>query len=257
MLASFAPRVTRIVDHHQKMSPSLVAVDMVSSVLEMTGSCATLIAREILMDKSYVIEELIKRALVSVILFDTGNLKAKGRFTSTDSEIVRDLVKTLPSSFDRNEQFSKYFSACFDVSNLTVRQVLEKDYKEFTFGDRYVIGFSSITTLLSEYLSRSESKRDLPEFFSGHNLDAFILFGVSIPYPKNGQIRKQIAIYQPEGTQSEFTDSLVMMFEASEELKCVRLEGVGVFDGVVLDQGNVDLSRKHIIPLLTSFITSV
>ena len=257
ILASFSSRVTRIIDHHEVESSSLGNKDDVVVILELTGSCTTLIAREILKDHSFVMEEPIARALVSVILLDTSNLLAEGRVTNTDSTIVEDLLKFLPSSFDKDEQFSKYLSALVDVSSLSIKSALAKDFKESKFGARYKVGFSSLMLLLSDYLVQPKAKQDLAEFFSVQDLDALIVFGVSIPAPNCGEVRKQIAVYQPEGSPSEFTESLVLMFEANEELKCERMEDLVAFEGVVLDQGNVELSRKQIIPILASFIASV
>ena len=256
MLASFADKVTRIIDHHQKEGSSLADKDGVSTVLEKTGSCTSLIACEILKDKSFIMEEPIAKALLTVILLDTGNLTHKGRVTSTDSSVAHDLINFLPSSFNSEEHFSRYFSARFNVPKES-KQVLEMDYKESRFSNRYVVGFSSMTMLLSEFLSRAEAKECVADFYSAHNPSAFIMFGVSIAHSNPTEMHKQIAVYQPEGGPSEFTESLVMMFEMNEELSCKRLEGVEEFQGVVFDQGNVELSRKSIIPILEAFISLV
>ncbi len=256
MLSAFSSKVTMVIDHHQGNSPTLTQ-EGVASIIELVGSCSTLVSRKLLNDSNYKMEESVARALVSVILSDTGKLLAEGRETDQDKEAVKDLSKFLPSTFDNSEQYAKYMTAKFDISTLSVREVLERDFKQEGYGSRYVIGFCSITAKLSEYLTRSSTKEDIAEFYRTHSLTALVMFGVTIKTMDPMELEKQIAVYQPEGAHSEFTESLVAMLESNKDIHCERLEGLEEFEGVIMHQGNHTLSRKQMVPFFTEFMISM
>jgi inorganic pyrophosphatase/exopolyphosphatase len=217
------------------------------------GSCSSLVALELLRDQSYAMEESAATLLVSAILLDTGNLKVAAKVTETDVSAVEELTKLLPSSFDREEHFDKLLKARFDISKLTVQQALLKDYKQCTVSG-HTIGFSSVTALLTDFLSADTVNAELMEFQSSHRLDAFLVLGISMSDPTT--VRRQIAVFQPEGVHSELSASLVSMLETEESLRLESIPGHG-FEGRLLEQGNTDLSRKHVMPLVTSFVSSM
>ena len=253
MFQSFSSSVVKIIDHHQKSTNSLADKAGVSTTIEMVGSCASLIAREILDDKSYTVEESVATLLLSAILLDTGNLKAARRVTQADEAAVEELLKFLPPSFNSDDHYSRLLHARFDISKLSIKQALHKDYKECHVNN-FTIGFSTITTLLSDFVQPMNINTDLAEFYSDQKLDALILVGVSIPSPT---MRRQIAVFQPEGMNSDFSESIVNVFEANEDLQCKRVEQAMQFTGTILEQGNSDMSRKQIMIIVTSFVASV
>ena len=197
--------------------------------------------------------------LLSAILLDTGNLKGEGRVTKTDEDAVNKLIKVLPSTFNQDMHYSELCRARFDVSKLSVKQALGKDYKECTV-NRHTVGFSSVTALLEDYLSLFLSKdavvSDFMEFQSDHKLDALIILGISIVDPLDTSLRRQIAVFGGEST-SEFKEAIINVLAADEDLNCESVACPPEFDGVVFEQRNVSMYRKHIIPIVTSFIRSV
>ena len=232
--------------------------DGVTSLVELVGSCSSLVSRELLDDDSYEMEESVARSLTSVILSDTGKLLTEGRVTDRDEAAVKDLAKYLPSSFDSDKQYARYVTAKFDISKLSTRQVLERDFKQEQYG-RYVVGFCTITSKLSEYLTHPDAAEGVAEFYHEHSLSALIMFGVSLMDVDKAELEKQIAMYQPEGAHYDFAESLTVMFESNKEIGCHRLEGEGLggFDGVIMHQGNTSLSRKQIIPIFSRFMDSL
>lgn len=253
MLEPFSSRVTKVIDHHQKSDNSVSDQAGVTATMKVVGSCASLVATEVMEDE---MEEPLAILLLSAILLDTGNLKAAERVTNTDETAAEKLKKFLPSSFNCDELYNELFKRRFDISKLSIEQVLRKDYKECKVNDRYTIGFSSITALLSDFLTLKDMKQKLVEFCSTHKLAVYIISGISMPDPNASMVR-QIAVYQPEGAGSELSQSIAGFLEANSELKCKRMEAVAEFGGVILEQGNVNMSRKHIIPILTSFMSSM
>lgn len=255
MLESYSPNVIKVIDHHQAAMDSVANKPGISVVLETVGSCSSLIARELLRDDRYTMEPPPATILLSAILLDTGNLKATARVTKTDQFAVEELTKLLPS-FDRENHFGELFKARFDISKLSTTQALQRDYKQCRVNE-YTIGFSSVTALLSEFLSVENVNSDFMEFQSSHKLDVFIVFGVSKSKAESAEVRRQIAVFQPEGIKSELPEAIANMLEAEESLKCERLDDIPGFRGVLLEQGNQDRARKDILPIVTSFFGSM
>lgn len=255
MFESYSSSVTKVIDHHQESVNSVANKAGVTATIEMTGSCASLVAREVLEDAEYTFEQPAAILLLSAILLDTCNLKAAKRVTSTDEFAVEELSKFLPASFSRDEHFGKLFKARFDVSTLSVKQLLQRDYKECAISG-YLVGFSTVTAVLTELLSHPNGNTDFMDFFSGHNLNSLIVVGI-LSDPSGAKIQRQIAVFQPDGINTEFSESIINLLEGNTELQCERTDLVPDFQGVVLEQKNGDMSRKDIIPIVTSFVKSM
>ena len=253
ILRAYSPNVTKVIDHHQAVENTVAGKDGVSTTLEMAGSCSSLVAAELLKDPAYTLDAALATLLLSAILLDTGNLKAASRVTAADKSAVEELVKILPSSFNLENHFLNLFNARFDVSKLSVQQALQRDYKGCTV-NHYTIGFSTVTALLSNFLSTENVNSDFAEFYSNHKLDALVVVGVSMTVEQS-EVQRQIAVFEPEGVGAEFAESIASMLESEESLRCERMSTD--FRGFLLQQGNPDMSRKHILPIVTSFIKSV
>lgn len=232
--------------------------------MESVGSCSTLIAEKLLKDVDYKVEESLAILFLSVILLDTGNLQAEGRVTEKDRAISEQLQNILPKSLDREAHFSALVKERFNnIAPMTTQQVLQGDFKLVTVCDKYSIGFSSVTALLSNFVKRENFSRDIAEFYRQRELNVLLLLGLFIPAPGDAPNQRQIVIYQPHGDQprlptEDFAESLASALEANEELRCVRVEDdLSVFDGILLDQGNSALSRKQILPITVQFVNTV
>lgn len=256
MFIPYTSSVTMVIDHHHETPESVAHKPGVSTQIEMTGSCASLVAKIVLEDTHYTIEQPTAISLLSAILLDTADLKAAKRVTSVDEYAVEELSKFMPSSFNRDDHFSKLFKARFDVSALSVKHALQRDYKECVIGP-YKIGFSTVPALLSKFLLRSGCNTDFVDFYSTHNLNALIVLGVHISDSSCNNMQRQIAVFQPEGSNSEFSESIVNVLEESSELQCERSDPFPEFYGVLLEQRNSEISRKHIIPVVSSFVKSM
>ncbi len=221
--------------------------------MESVGSCATLIATQLLSDQNYPITSEIATLLISAILLDTGGLLLEGIVTDKDKEVSSQLLKSLPEGFDSQAHFKALFKARFDTSKLTSLQVLGRDFKQTRVSDKYSIGFSSVTDNLVEFVSREGFNDDMTTFYRQHSLDVLVLLGIYIPSGDHDNKRRYIAVYQSDG---ELAESVVSMLEANAELRCVRVEGAG-FEGVLLEQHNVEMSRKHILPIVAQFLADV
>jgi len=65
--------------------------------------------------------------------------------------------------------------------------VLGKDYKECVM-NQYTVGFSTVTTLLSDFLSPHTINTALRQFYTRHKLDAFIILGIMVSDPSGNRI---------------------------------------------------------------------
>ena len=243
-----------VIDHHELSPSTCVGCEGVRVTVEWVGSCATLTAAQLLSNpQSYSISLTVATLLLSAILLDTGDLLLEGRVTDSDKEVAGQLLESMPEGFDSHAHFKTLFKARFDNSTLTSMQVLGRDFKQTRVSDKYSIGFSSVTDSLVEFVSRDGFKDDVTAFYQQQSLDVLILLGIYIPSGDHDNKRRHIAVYQSDG---ELPESIVSMLEASEQLQCVRVEGVG-FEGVLLEQRNVKMSRKHILPLVAQFVADV
>lgn len=255
ILESYSPNVVKVIDNHQQALDSVANKPGISTTMETVGSCSSLVAQELLKDDHYTLEQPAATLLLSAILLDTNNLKAATRVTKTDKFAAEGLIKLLPSSFNCDSHFGELFKARFDISKLTIKQALTRDYKQCTVNG-YAVGFSTVTALLTDFLCADTVESDFMEFQSEHKLNAFLVLGVSKSSPTAVQMKRQIAVFQPEGGNLEFSESIATMLMAEDSLKCERLDNILGFKGVLLDQGNADMSRKDVLPIVTTFIRS-
>jgi len=116
--------VLNIIDHHVDESS-----DVDGKVIEMVGSCCTLIAEQLLkhFEMSEISEE-IRMLLHSTILLDTINLDwEKGRTTEKDVAMIDKLAcSDIPLGKDI---YSELLAAKIDISDLSPYDLLRKDTK--------------------------------------------------------------------------------------------------------------------------------
>ena len=262
LLEIFKSKITKVIDHHDK-SEDTVSGDGIDVVIEGVGSCSTLVAERILGDSTGTVDKKLATLLLAGILLDTGDLKLQGRVTDKDNTVVQQLLQQVPSDIDRAQFYRKLFELRFDITQLTTLEVLRKDFKVTQIDNTYTLGFCTVSSLLSKFLKRSNISQDLTVFYNTHNLDALLLLGVYVSDFEGTKKQRQIAIFRPSSESSSLPvphllESLASVLEDDPDLKCDRiLEKIESFDGVLLEQGNVAMARKQIIPIITKFVASV
>ena len=263
LLETFKPNITEVVDHHVQTESTLTSGDGVKVLIENVGSCSTLIAERIFRENAEIVDEKLAALLLASILLDTGDLKMLERATQKDSAIAEQLLQKVASNVDREQFYTKLFEQRSDISQLTNLDVLRKDFKLERVGDTFSFGFCTVTTLLSDFLRRPDIFQDLASFYSSHSLDALLLLGIHVSSHDDSEKRRQIAIFRPSSEPSispvpHLLESLASLLEDDPDLKCDHTNGnIEGFDGVLLEQGNVAISRKQIIPKVTQFVSSV
>ena len=261
LVRNFQSKIIEIIDHHER-SGDTPCGDGVSVLIQDVGSCSTLVAEMIINKKAEALEEKLAVLLLASILLDTGNLKMQGRVTERDRAVAGQLRQKTASIVDEAQFYPKLFKQLVDIIPLTTSEVLRRDFKIVHIEDAYSIGFCTITSLLSEFLKRSNISEDLSTFYDANKLDALLLLGIDASDCEGTKKRRQIAIFSPSADPTlpvpHLLESLSSVLEDDPDLQCERIQGsIGSFDGILLEQGNVSITRKQILPKITKFVASV
>ena len=243
--------VVEVIDHHRDEGKWAFPC-----TIHPVGSCSTLVAEKLLGDTGYALDRTVASLLLAAILLDTVNLsQGEGRVTERDSSVAGRLLPLVARQQD--EFYGQLLDARLNVSWLTSPQLLMRDFKKVRCG-HYVLGFCSVPCLVSDLAQREHFNGDCHQFCLLQGTHALILLGSL--FPKEGPKRRQIGLYQPRdegrGVSRDFAESISSVLETQEVLNSEHLS-VPAFEGVVLEQRNVLLSRKQIIPMIADFLAAV
>lgn len=112
-----------------------------------------------------------------------------------------------------------------------------------------------MTLLVTDFLAtRANVTSDLELFASQQELHVLVILSIQLK-----PLRRQIALYQLPGLPSavvpvDLVDSIAASLEADPQLQVERI-GEGLFDGIIMEQGNTSFSRKQILPLIMSCLS--
>ncbi|KAL9009312.1 MAG: hypothetical protein Q9173_005651 [Seirophora scorigena] len=154
----FAHRVRGAVDHHE--DESVVPKDAEIRVVEKCGSCTSLVVRTVrdeweeaaaeeeeeeeggadgaLVEDVRVWDAQVAKMALASILIDTANLTAEGKVELADRDAVAFLEAKITSSpkdsagWDRGAFYKEIEAAKADIGGLGFRDILRKDYKQWT-----------------------------------------------------------------------------------------------------------------------------
>jgi inorganic pyrophosphatase/exopolyphosphatase len=237
--------VVAVIDHHPGISPTVGQ----EWVMELVGSCASLVAETLLEDDSYTMHREMATLLLGAILLDTVGLDATaGRLTDKDQAMAERLGQL--AGADPVQLYSSLSAARLSTAGLTAHQLLRKDLKCATAG-AHCLGFSSVTCpLSSELLGREEMEEAVSTLCQARELSALVVLGVSVGA---ASMSREIAIFQPEG--SDLADTVAGVLESDQQLECRRAPSAT--SCILLSQGNPQLSRKYTLPLVVDFINTL
>ena len=238
--------IAGVIDHHPSSFSSPRPAD---HVVEAVGSCATLVAERLLGEDEYSVTKPVATLLLGAILLDTVGLEDRaGRVTSKDKVMAERLGAWVDMSF--TELYTSLSEARLSVAGLSPHQLLRKDFKSVVAGE-HRLGFSSVTCQLSpELLVSDDMEQAVQTVCQTHSLSALLVLGVRVA---GDSVSREIAIFQGEGA-SEVADTVASLLESDEGLQCRRLPS---FSCILFQQGNPSLSRKHILPLVLKFMSSL
>ena len=186
----YASRVHGVIDHHEDESTVPQGTDPEPRIIKKCGSCTSLVTNHFrrswdnisdsslsagaahaqgdsLFNNSAVSTtwdaQVAKLALAS-ILVDTANLTAKDKVEATDREAVDYLEAKIhlspkdASSWDRDRFYEEIQTAKGSLDSLLVRDILRKDYKEWTDNGK-ALGIASVVKPLDFLIEKANKEQ--------------------------------------------------------------------------------------------------
>ncbi|XP_048251060.1 protein prune homolog 2-like isoform X2 [Haliotis rufescens] len=265
-LASLAPHLQlTLVDHHvlrTQLSPLdqyvVCVIDhrpvekhldkRVSCTIDLVGSCCTLVTEEIARDDTFILDTTVATLLLGTILTDTINMsEAAGKTTARDVAAI-DTLKLILPQVDTQALFDGIHQAKTDVSGLSSHDLLKKDVK-LVAGASLSIAMCSVMMSSQDLLHKEDVVAALGSFTAENAVDAVVMMLLSTP---RGEPHRELAVYSPQRIYRQ---------QIADVLECcsspnLMLETVsdGPDDIAVFNQGNVQASRKKVMPILKAFL---
>lgn len=265
-LAKFNGSITGVIDHHAE--ENVVPKDASPRVVEPCGSCMSLVVEESrpLWHSLSVSEETaaeqpkLARMGLAAILIDTVNLTAEAKIKPKDKTASVFLEEKLQGTeYDRTQFFDGISKVKEDISDLSFRDILRKDYKEWNEG-KLKLGIASVVQGLS-YLLEEKASGNLSLFIDAlsswaeeRDLDV-----VSVMTASNSdrEFQRNLLVW---GVNEEGKAATRRFMESNTAELELETWGGGVLDGEgrgAWKQGNLKESRKKVAPRLRKALTSV
>jgi len=234
--------VVEILDHHADEGLYQDAARTVVAV----GSCATLVAERFLESAPQLLDAAVSKLLLGTILLDTVNLDPEAkRATDRDANAVNKLLKNIDVS--RGEMFDKLQFEKFNVSALSTRDILRKDYKEYVMGD-IRCGISSALLPLRDWTKKDPHLSDSFRSFAEEKRLDLLLAMSAFTAP---EFRRELAVYSSHSThRTRVVDALN---NAGMGLAALSFDWPEATEEVELySQANAAGSRKKVQPVLAA-----
>lgn len=238
---AWGPAVEEILDHHEDEGLYAGASKTIAPV----GSAATLVAERLLAERPQGVDAAAATLLLGTILLDTVNLDpAAKRVTPRDEQAAAALLEATKA--DRRLLFDRLQAEKFNVSALSSRDILRKDYKEYTMGT-VKCGISSALLPLGDWLRKDpQLEGSFAQYARSRNLD-LLLAMCAYTQP---EFRRELAVYAAEGSLAE----RVVAFLDSRGLGLSPLRDESAGGLRCYAQADVSQSRKKLQPLLAGLL---
>lgn len=242
----YAQQVIGILDHHVDEQ---LYKDIPLRVILMVGSCTSLVVHHF-QDRQF--SQNISKLALAPILVDTINLNWDlHRTTPADVDAYNILIK---SSGDTNGYYEQIEAAKSNIHHLSTRDLLRKDYKEFTV-HRYRIGTSSLPWYFDAWVERdgyAKVTQDTMDYMKERDLDLEIVLTSFDHTDAGGQYERELALF----VRNEALMPLKETIESNTELALRTLQYTNEEDTRIrfYKQENIKMSRKQVWPLAKSII---
>ncbi|XP_074661284.1 exopolyphosphatase PRUNE1-like [Tubulanus polymorphus] len=246
----FADCVVEVIDHRPKEQCEMEGAKM---TIESVGSCSTLVAEKLIACKKFKFNSVIAGLLHATILVDTICLNPEAKKT-TDKDInVLTRLEDFMPKVERKQIFSEIQTAKMDITGLTNLEILRKDLKVVT-SNSFVIAMSSVPVHLETFLHRSKIDSDLLKFLALQKADAAVILTVA---PSTDDcIERQLAIYSTNPSLRDKIDRALRVDTPGPVLDLTPIRSVPSADFIAYRQGNIAASRKAILPIVKTVIST-
>jgi len=240
-------KVVEVIDHHAKER------DGENVVIELVGSCATLVAEKMFKDNSEAKStnnEMALDLLHKTILLDTVCLDPSAkRVTPKDVKMIEAIENSIGQR-DRIDIFDKIWEAKQKVDHLTPHQLLRRDLKNVSNQEKKLqVAISSVPMMAKEFIKLPGFGQDLDKFSNREFI--CIIMGISII---DGTVTRDVFISSGVEGWENIAKDLMEATEPHLELRREDIEGEVEKHGSLLSQGNSAASRKQILPLVKKSI---
>ncbi len=239
---AWGPAVEEILDHHQDEGQHTQARRNVAPV----GSTATLVAERFLQQAPELLEGALATLLLGTILLDTVDLDpAAKRVTPRDEQAAAGLLPI--SAADRKSLFDRLQTEKFNVSSLSTRDILRKDYKEYTMG-AVRCGISSALLSLGDWVGKD---RDLEASFGQYARSRGLHMLLAMCAYTQPEVRRELAVYCPDAA---LRDGVAAFLNRSGLGLSPLAAQAGSGALALYAQADAGGSRKKLQPLLAGFL---
>ena len=285
------------IDHHEEENAVPRDTGPEPRLIEKCGSCTSLVVRyckstwdsisgsplssgaahaqgEVAIDDSSVTQgwdaQIAKMTLAS-ILIDTSNLTAPGKVEQVDREAVEYLEAKIHMSakdarlWSRDQYFTEIDGAKRDMGGLTVDEILQKDYKQWT-ENGLNLGMSSVVKPLDFLVKKANpvsSKHafgdELQRFVAGRDLSIFAIMTTFTS--QEGDFRRELLLKVRKAAYSSVSKfakrAIPGLKLQSLEVEGISTQGTSAGDWLsIWIQNDVSKSRKQVAPLLREAMRS-
>ncbi|KZO94670.1 DHH phosphoesterase [Calocera viscosa TUFC12733] len=288
--SEFSGEVVGVIDHHSdegfypSASPRLIRTP------EEAGSCTSLVTEHFRALWQAHLDDVPKEVaflLLCTILIDTGGLKPDGKAQAVDRAAAAFLMPLAgypsPAGLTANSEgtvppeveqlFTELITKKFDVAGLSTRDLLRRDYKQYSIspveggkGGKVELGLCTVPLGLGPWAAKDpQIWTGVQEYIAERGLD---VCGILTTYRnEKGKHRRQVVLCLRERADADAALGRMLRegLEGSQELRLVREEGkkkfglgTGEEEGVcVWKQGNVQATRKQVAPLVSKSINTL
>ncbi|XP_015171680.1 PREDICTED: protein prune homolog [Polistes dominula] len=235
--------VVEIIDHHPQDASWPWHGKTIH--LDLVGSCATLVAHNLLIKHPEAVDAWLANFLRGPILLDTCKfLKEANRTTPLDREIMETLERISSLGPDRDQIYQGLLMAKTDISELTPEDLVLRDLK---FESN--VPFIGFPILVKDFLTLEGALRAVEKFLESRKCMLAILMGLVL---KNDHVTRDIAVFSllTNGLENKIIKALLESSQPPLELtleKRIEEEKYNVF---YYKQGNIRASRKQILPIV-------
>lgn len=169
--------IIKVIDHH-RVGEDFSTVKPISIRIEPVGATSTIVSK-IYREKGKIPEIHVAGLLLSAILTDTLMFHSPTT-TEDDKESAKWLNKYV--KIDMKEHAKEIFEAKSDITNLSLNDLIKKDFKEYHFNHLVKMGISMLETLNPEEITvkRDEILSKMKQFKKRERLTHLIFVIVDI-----------------------------------------------------------------------------
>ncbi|OBT68633.1 hypothetical protein VE03_01667 [Pseudogymnoascus sp. 23342-1-I1] len=268
----YGDRVVGCIDHHDEENKVPKDCGSEPRIIEKSGSCASLIVNHCKEawdklthgDEAGSYDSAWAIIALAPILIDTANLKNKDKVAKHDLAATETLEKILESSssdkYDRDGYYTEINDAKQAIDDLSLNDILRKDYKQWTEGQGVNLGISSavknIDFLLDKVKNEESFWKEVHDFAESRKLS---VCGVMTTSTHNGQFGRELLLLGLD--EAGVKAAKIFEERASEELGLQGWES-GRLDSTDSKtewrrcwvQKSLGMSRKQVGPLLRKSI---